>query len=133
MERYFGVIFARDAVAMRSLQKFELDVFPQTAKRSDRDPDFPFSIDGLLTPADIDAVVKAGYRVQVHEAADQRSRAAEVPAEFGDWLQTMEGELTRERAAASKKATPKKVATKRVTAKKAPAKKATNKKAMSKK
>jgi hypothetical protein len=133
MERYFGVIFARDADAMRSLQKFELDVFPQTAKRSDRDPDFPFSIDGLLTPADIEAVVKAGYRVQVQESADKRSRAAEAPAEFGDWLQTMEAELTQERAADKKKATLKKVVTKKVVTKKVTAKKAITKKTTTKK
>ena len=107
MERYFGVIFARDANAMRSLQKFELDVFPQTAKRSDRDKDFPFSIDGLLTTAEIEMVVKAGYRVQIQEAAEKRSRA-ENPAEFSQWLQGIQPEMTRERAAAKKKATDKK-------------------------
>jgi hypothetical protein len=108
MERYFAVIFARDADAMRSLQRFALDVFPQTAKRSDRDKDFPFSIDGLLTTAEIETVVKAGYRVQVQEAADNRSGAAESPAEFSDWLRGMEAELTRERAASKKKSSYKK-------------------------
>jgi hypothetical protein len=105
MERYFGVILARDADAMRSLQRFELDVFPQTAKRSDLDKDFPFSIDGLLTAPEIEAVVKAGYKVQIHESADQRSRAAESPAEFSEWLAGMQAEVTRERAAAKKKTT----------------------------
>ena len=113
MERYFGVIFARDADAIRSLQKFELDVFPQTAKKSDRDPDFPFSIDGLLTTAEIEAVVKAGYRVQVQESAEKRTQAAEVPAEFRDWLQGMEAELTRERAVVKKKTTSKKATSKK--------------------
>ena len=103
MERYFIVIFARDADAMRSLQKFELDVFPQTAKQSGRDKDFPFSIDGLLTMAEIETVVKSGYRVQIKESADTRSQAAESPAEFSDWLQGMQAEVTRERAAAKKK------------------------------
>jgi hypothetical protein len=103
MERYFAVIFARDADAMRSLQRLELDVFPQTAKRSDRDQDFPFSIDGLLTTVEIETVVKAGYQVQVREAADNRSDAAESPAEFPDWLRGMEAQLMGERAAAKKK------------------------------
>jgi hypothetical protein len=102
MERYFAVILARDADAMRSLQRFELDVFPQTAKRSDLDKDFPFSIDGLLTAPEIETVVKAGYRVQIHEPADQRSRVAETPAEFSEWLSGMQAEVTRERAAAKK-------------------------------
>lgn len=102
MERYFGVILARDADAMRSLQKFELDVFPQTAKRSDLDEDFPFSIDGLLTSAEIETVVKAGYKVRINESADQRMRAAESPAEFPEWLEAMQAEVTRERAAAKK-------------------------------
>jgi hypothetical protein len=108
MERYFCVILARDADAMRSLQKFDLDVFPPTAKRSNLDKDFPFSIDGLLTTAEIETVVKAGYKVQIHESADQRSRAAERPAEFSQWLEGMQAEVRRERAAAKKKATPKK-------------------------
>jgi hypothetical protein len=103
MERYFVAIFARDADAIRSLQRFELDVFPQTAKRSDRERDYPFSIDGLLTTSEIETVVKAGYRVQVEEAADSRSRAAESPAEFSDWLNEMEAHVTRERAATKKK------------------------------
>jgi hypothetical protein len=103
VERYFVVIFARDADAMRSLQKFELDVFAQTAKQSGRDKDFPFSIDGLLTMAEIETVAKTGYRVQIQEAADSRSNAAESPAEFSDWLQGMQAEVTRERAAARKK------------------------------
>ena len=108
MDRYFGVILARDADAMRSLQKFELDVFPQTAKRSGLDKDFPFTIDGLLTAAEIETVVKAGYKVQIHESADQRTRAAESPAEFPQWLAGMQAEVTRERAAAKKKAAKKK-------------------------
>jgi hypothetical protein len=103
MERYFVAIFARDADAMRSLQRFELDVFAQTAKRSDREKDYPFSIDGLLTTPEIETVVKAGYRVQVQEAADSRSGVAESPAEFSDWLGEMEAHVTHERAAARKK------------------------------
>ncbi|WP_447598391.1 hypothetical protein [Nitrospira sp. Nam80] len=102
MERYFVAVFARDADAMRSLQQFELDVFPQTAKRSDRDKEFPFSIDGLLTMAEIETVVKAGYRVHVVDAAANRSRGAESPAEFSQWLQGMQNEVTRERDAAKK-------------------------------
>ena len=108
MDRYFSVILASDADAMRSLQKFELDVFPQTAKRSNLDKDFPFSIDGLLTTAEIEMVVKAGYKVHIHESADQCSRAAESPAEFSQWLEEMQAEVTRERTAAKKKAAQKK-------------------------
>jgi hypothetical protein len=103
VDRYFVVVFARDADAMRSLQKFELDVFPQTAKQSGRDQDFPLSIDGLLTMAEIETVVKSGYRVQVQDAADSGTHAAEIPAEFPEWLQGMQAEVTRERAAARKK------------------------------
>ena len=103
MDRYFVVIFARDADAMRSLQKFELDVFPPTARQSGRDKDFPFSIDGLLTMSEIETVAKSGYRVQVQDAAETRSRATESPAEFSEWLQGMQAEVTRERAAVKKK------------------------------
>jgi hypothetical protein len=112
MERYFGVILARDSDALRSLQQFDLDLFPQTAKRSALERDFPFSIDGLLTLAEIDKVVKAGYKVQINESADQRAASAESPAEFSQWLAGMEADLTQERAmakkTAAKKASPKK-------------------------
>ena len=118
MDRYFVAIFARDADAMRSLQSFALDVFPQTAKRSDRERDYPFSIDGLLSAPEIETVVKAGYRVQVQEAADSRSGAAEGPAEFSDWLGEMKAHVTHERAAAKKKPSSKKYAKKTPNSKK---------------
>lgn len=102
MDRYFVVILARDAAALRALQKFELDAFPQTAKQADRDKDYPFSIDGLLSMADIEKVVKAGYRVHVEDAAENRARGAGNTMDFSKWLQGMEAVLRQERAAAAK-------------------------------
>ena len=103
MERYFVVIFARDRDAMRSLQEFDLDVFPQTAKQGDRDADFPISIDGLLSMDEVERVVEAGYRVLIQEAAEKRARVGGKAAEFPEWLQGIEPTLKAERALSLKK------------------------------
>jgi hypothetical protein len=103
MDRYFVVIFARDAAALRALQKFELDVFPQTAKRADVDKEYPYSIDGLLSVPEIEKVVKAGYRVLIEDPIERRARGAGNVAEFPQWLQQMEDLVSRERRATRKK------------------------------
>jgi hypothetical protein len=101
MDRYFVVILARDAAALRALQAFELDVFPQTA-RGDVGKEFGLTIDGLLTMQEIERLVKEGYRVQIEDAAERRARGAENVIEFPEWLQRMQTVMRRERAAASK-------------------------------
>ncbi len=103
MDRYFVVIFARDAAALRALQKFELDVFPQTAKRADADKEYPYSIDGLLSVAEIEKVVNAGYHVLIEDPIEKRARGAGNVGEFPQWLQEMEDIVSRERRATRKK------------------------------
>jgi hypothetical protein len=102
MDRYFVVVFARDAAAMRALQKYGFDLFAPTAKRSGRHRTHPFSIDGLLSRAEIATLEQAGYRVQVQEAAENRARGAENPAEFSQWIEGMQAEVARERDAAAR-------------------------------
>jgi len=102
MDRYFVVILARDAAALRALQRFELDVFPQTAKREDAGKDYAYSIDGLLSMAEIERVSKEGYRVLIEDPAEARARGAENVIEFPEWLQRMQAVMRRERAAARK-------------------------------
>lgn len=101
MDRYFVVILARDAAALRALQEFELDVFPQTA-RAGAAKEFAFSIDGLLSMEEIERLVKEGYRVHVEDAAERRARGPENVIDFPDWLQGMQTVMRRERAAARK-------------------------------
>jgi hypothetical protein len=103
MDRYFVVIFARDAAALRALQKFELDVFPPTAKRAGADKEYSYSIDGLLSMPEIEKVVKAGYRVQIEDPIEKRARGAGNVAEFPQWLEQMEDMVKRERRATKKK------------------------------
>ena len=133
MERYFVVVFGRDADAMRALQKFGFDLFAQTAKPSDR-KDYPFSIDGLLTPAEIETLKQAGYRVQKQAAAEERARGAQNPADFSHWLQGMEIAVTQERAAAARAtAAAAGAGSRKKTADKKPKAKAVGKKAAGKK
>jgi len=98
MQRYFVVIFAPDAASLRTLQKFELDVFAQTAKRSGGDSAYPYSIDGLLSLAEVETVVKAGYQVQIQEPEEKRARGAGAVTDFPQWLTGMTRTLKRERA-----------------------------------
>ena len=98
MQFYFVVIFAVDAAALRALQKFELDVFPQTAKRRDGIADYPYAIDGLLSIEQVEKVVQAGYRVELQDPVEKRARAAGNVVEFPDWLAGMKRAMKLERA-----------------------------------
>jgi|RhiMetdeSRZDD1v2_1073273.scaffolds.fasta_scaffold06313_1 hypothetical protein len=102
MDRYFVVVFARDPDAMRGLQRFDFDLFAPTAKRSGRDKEYPFSIDGLLSTEEIETLRQAGYRVQVQDPAEKRARGAQAPAEFSQWMRGVQATITRERAAAAR-------------------------------
>jgi hypothetical protein len=102
MGRYFVVIFARDVATLRALQKFELDVFPQTAKRSDANKEYPYSIDGLLSVPEIEKIVKAGHRVLIEDPIEKRARGAGHVAEFPQWLQQMEDLVAQERRSTGK-------------------------------
>jgi hypothetical protein len=103
MESYFVVVFARDTDSLRALQKFELDVFPHTSKRSPSDKEYPFAIDGLLSIKEIEEVVKAGYRVYILDPAEKRARAAGNVMEFPEWLERMQPALTAERTKKKKR------------------------------
>jgi hypothetical protein len=102
MDRYFVVVFARDPDAMRGLQRFDFDLFAPTAKRSGRDKEYPFSIDGLLSTEEIETLRQAGYRVQVQDPAEKRARGAQAPAEFSQWMRGVQATIMRERAAAAR-------------------------------
>jgi len=103
MDRYFVVIFAQDAASLRALQKFELDVFPPTAKWAGADREYSYSIDGLLSMPEIEKVVKEGYRVQIEDPIEKRARGAGNVADFPQWLRQMEDVVRRERKATRKK------------------------------
>lgn len=98
MQFYFVVILAANADSLRALQKFELDVFPQTAKRKSGNADYPFSIEGLLSMAQVEQVVNAGYWVEVQDPAEKRVRGMGNTIEFPEWLEGMERIMKRERA-----------------------------------
>jgi hypothetical protein len=86
------------------LQQYNLDVFAQTAKQAgkEEDKDYPFSIDGLLSIAEIEKIVKVGYRVLIEDPAEKRARGAGDTIDFPRWLQGMQTIVTQERAASAK-------------------------------
>jgi hypothetical protein len=99
MQDYFVVIYAEDPASLRSLQKYDLDVFPQTAKKKPGRQQYSYSIDGLLTLAQVEEVVRAGYRVEIQDPAEKRARAAQNVTEFPQWLAGMNKIMKRERPA----------------------------------
>jgi hypothetical protein len=97
MSEYFVTIYAPDPNSLRALQKFALDVFPQTSKRNARWEEYQCSIDGLLTIEQVEMLVKSGYRVEILDPAEKRMRAVDNVTEFPQWLAGMKKVMKRER------------------------------------
>lgn len=96
MSEYFVIVYAPTPDSLRALQKFELDVFPQTSKRNPGREEYPYSIDGLLTIEQVEKIVKAGYRVEIQDPAEKRMRAVGNVTEFPQWLAGMKKIMKRE-------------------------------------
>jgi hypothetical protein len=93
MDRYFVTVYARTADDLRRLQKYGLDLFAPTARQDATRAEFAFSIEGLVSIADIETLVKEGYRVLVEEPMAARTQASRQTMEFGDWLATMQAPI----------------------------------------
>ncbi|MGP1387956.1 MAG: hypothetical protein ACTS2F_30750 [Thainema sp.] len=113
--RFFVTVIASDKAQLRRLGDYGLDLFQQTSaltartqvrmrsvpngsgtatyERTDQMAEAQeFSIEGLLSLAEIGRLVEAGYSVLVRENAAQQSPVQTGGIEFQDWLQAMEGE-----------------------------------------
>jgi murein tripeptide amidase MpaA len=86
-QTFFATVTAPSKPTLSGLHKFGLDLFPQTAKRTRQNQ---YSIDGLLTLAQVGELTEAGYQVLVKEESSQRARASREIAEFPEWIQAME-------------------------------------------
>lgn len=114
MNRYFVTVHARSADDLRRVQKHGFDVFAQTAKRNvvaattaataatpataEATPAFGFTVEALLSTAEIETLVKEGLRVLVEDTAEARSRPPGPALEFSEWLETMKPVLANDRA-----------------------------------
>jgi hypothetical protein len=113
MNRYFVTIHARSADDLRRVQKHGFDVFAQTAKRAavaattsaateaaaPAAPEFGFTVEALLSTAEIETLVKEGLRVLVEDTAEARSHPTGQTLEFAEWLEQMKPALAGDRAA----------------------------------
>jgi hypothetical protein len=81
-QRFFVTIAARDSRDFQELGEFGLDLFVGTAKRRE---EMGGTIEGLLSMAEVEKLVKAGFEVTVHEEASKRSRAREIIS-FEEWI-----------------------------------------------
>lgn len=82
-DRYFVKVFASNKRQLLQLQKFDMDLFQATARLA---RDNEAVIEGLVTLAQVERLVKSGYRVLVEEESSKRSRARDV-LELEQWLQ----------------------------------------------
>lgn len=98
MNRYFVTVYARSADDLRRLQPHGFDLFAQTAKKLRTRTSHPFSIEGLLTTAEVETLVQDGCRVLVEDPVEARSQAAGETVEFSDWLQGMQPAMTTDKA-----------------------------------
>ena len=87
MNRFFVTVYAGSADDLRRLQARGLDLFAQTAKKARPRTSHPFSIEGLITSADVETLVQAGYRVLVEDTIEARSHASGDTVEFAEWLE----------------------------------------------
>lgn len=83
-DRYFVTVTASSGDDLRRVASRGLDLFMPTARKKGRQP----VIDGLLTLAEVAALVKDGYRVSVDATMESRSRAQETTT-LGEWLHAM--------------------------------------------
>lgn len=111
---FFVTVIASDKAQLRQLGDYGLDLFQQTsaltARTQVRMRSVPngsgtatyertpmaeaqeFSIEGLLSLAEIGRLVEDGYSVLVRESVAQQLPVQTGGMEFQDWLQAMEGE-----------------------------------------
>lgn len=82
-ERFFVKVYAADKRRLAQLQRFDYDLFQPTARV---DKTGAGVVDGLLTLAQIENLVKSGYRVMVEEEGSARARGRDV-VEFAQWLE----------------------------------------------
>jgi murein tripeptide amidase MpaA len=97
MRKFFVTVFAANRRALINLGDYHLDLFQATAKASENDE---FTIEGLLTLAEIERLVEGGYRVLVEEESAKRARATQEVTGFPEWMQAMGEERGEEERAA---------------------------------
>jgi hypothetical protein len=97
--RFFVTIYASDKRALANLRNYDLDlirattaaVTAVTAEAIGVPAAAPnYSVEGLLTVADVERLVTGGYQVLVREDAAVRARARTQTISFEEWLQGME-------------------------------------------
>jgi hypothetical protein len=87
-DRYFCTIFAQSHENLIALNKYDVDVFQPTARRTERGD---FIIEGLLNLEEVARLVDSGYEVLVEEHASKRARAAKNSISAKAWISAFEG------------------------------------------
>jgi hypothetical protein len=81
--KYFVEVTAPTKQALINLQKLELDLFPPTAKSTDKNE---FTIEGLVTSEDVNRLVQKGYKVLVKKESPTSTPAVSETASVSDWI-----------------------------------------------
>jgi hypothetical protein len=85
--RFFVTVVAKSKDALLNLREYELDLFRQTSKVTEREE---YVIDGLLSLEEIERLVRDGYEVAVRRHAEQRTPAQTEIVSFQEWLDRLE-------------------------------------------
>lgn len=88
--RFFVEVTGQGRKALRTLQALDMDLFVSTFRRDEE----RLSIEGLLSLAEVERLVDAGFTVTIQADESKRSRAHQT-IDFREWLAGMEEDLGR--------------------------------------
>jgi hypothetical protein len=87
--RYFVTIVADSREAMLKLRDYDLDLFRQTSRVTERQR---YTIDGLLAAEEVEQLVQDGYSVNMQKQAMPKTTAQTEIVSFEEWLEMVEKE-----------------------------------------
>jgi hypothetical protein len=96
-QRVFVTVSAQDERHLRRLQPYGFDLFAHTAKKHPQRRKDRFSIEGLLSSAQIRALEKAGYKVKIDAAMEERSVKPGETLELDEWLRQVQTRVGADR------------------------------------
>jgi hypothetical protein len=86
-KRFFVTIVSTKKQKVRFLKHYDYDLFREALKSK---KDKEFTIEGMLTLAQIERLVEDGYKVMINEEASTRARGRPQVIDFKTWLSEME-------------------------------------------
>ena len=86
-KKFFVTIVAKDKQKVRFLKHYDYDLFREALRSREKKK---FTIEGLLTLAQIERLVGDGYRVTINKESSGLARGRLQVIDFKTWLNEME-------------------------------------------